>query len=173
MQCDYCENKATVYYTQIIEGVSKKAALCEKCATEQGVTDPEAFLLENSSQVPAKKKPSFLSPNIPAPQFSSLSTGECPKCGFTFEDLKKTGRLGCSECYQFFKQQIQQNLSSMHKGVKHKGRIPEGMMKSIELRKKTEQLETDLAAAIAKEDFEKAATLRDELNKLTGNLSSK
>lgn len=171
MQCDYCENQATVHYTQIIEGASKKASLCEKCATEQGVTDPESFLLDKKTS--SSKKPAFLSPNVPASQFNVSKTGECPQCGFTFDDLKKTGRLGCNECYQFFRKEIQINLGNMHKGVKHKGRIPEGMVENIQLRQKTDKLESDLAEAIKNENFEKAAKLRDELKNLAESSSSK
>jgi hypothetical protein len=45
MQCEHCDNKATVFYTQIIDGIGKKTCLCESCASEQGITDPEGFLL--------------------------------------------------------------------------------------------------------------------------------
>ena len=56
MQCDHCDNKATVFYTQIIDGISKKSSLCQSCATKQGVTDPEGFLL-GSKDTAASGKP--------------------------------------------------------------------------------------------------------------------
>lgn len=174
MQCDYCENKATVYYTQIVEGVSKKASLCETCAAEQGITDSEAFLLGKELPSPpsaTKKKPSFLSPNIPKAPFEVSQAVECSQCGFTFDDLKKTGRLGCSACYQVFRQEIYANLGSMHKGAEHKGRVPEGAMDDIQQRKKIAQLEGSLKEAIKSEDFERAVKLRDELQQLTSNTS--
>ena len=45
MQCDFCENKATVFLTQLIEGEMKKMCLCEDCAREKGVSDPAGFSL--------------------------------------------------------------------------------------------------------------------------------
>ncbi len=45
MQCDFCENKASVFLTQLIEGEMKKMSLCEDCAREKGVSDPAGFSL--------------------------------------------------------------------------------------------------------------------------------
>ncbi|MGJ8675935.1 MAG: UvrB/UvrC motif-containing protein [Akkermansiaceae bacterium] len=165
MQCDYCQNKATVYFTQIIDGKSKKSSLCGKCAAAQGVTDPEAFLLENVSTSSSNSQKPVQ--NVPSIDQLMQKHGQCPLCNFAFDDLKKTGRLGCSECYQFFRREIQQNLHSMHKDVKHTGRIPEGMLENIQLKKQREELQRDLDKAISSEDYEKAAVLRDQLNQLS------
>ena len=43
MKCDYCDSKATVFLTQLVEGQMKKVCLCEPCAKERGVTDPTGF----------------------------------------------------------------------------------------------------------------------------------
>ncbi len=45
MQCDFCESKATVFLTQLIEGEMKKLCMCEDCAKQKGVTDPTGFSL--------------------------------------------------------------------------------------------------------------------------------
>lgn len=173
MQCDYCESKATVFFTQIIDGQSKKSSLCEKCATEHGVTDPEGFLIGHIQPMPkgsvkgSASKPMEASPLQPAeqsPRKKEQST--CPSCGFAFEDLKKTGRLGCSQCYQFFREEIQHNLGGMHKGVMHTGRVPEGMLEAFEKRQRLEKLQRTMEEAITAEDYEKAAALRDQIREL-------
>lgn len=99
--------------------------------------------------------------------------GNCPNCDFAFDDLKKTGRLGCSECYQFFKEEISQSLPTMHKDVSHKGRIPEGMLEDIQLRKNIEGIKKKLTKAVKDEDYEAAAVLRDQLNQLSETSSTK
>ena len=168
MQCDYCDNKATVFYTQIVDGVGKKSSLCESCAAKQGVTDPEGFLLSDQDSLP-KGKPS--APKVVPKLETSLGKEParcCPGCGFAFDDLKKTGRLGCSKCYEFFREEIKNNLGGMHKGTCHTGRVPEGMLVAFENRQRLEQLNLDLNGAIDAEDYEKAAALRDEINQLTG-----
>ena len=40
-----CENEATVHLTEIVNGQMKKIDLCEECAKDKGVTDPQGFAL--------------------------------------------------------------------------------------------------------------------------------
>lgn len=167
MQCDFCENKATVFYTKIMDGVTAKACLCEKCAAEKGVTDPDGFLPGKTSfteeltdDVEGEKvEVSFTAP--------TQSSGKCPTCGFAFDDLKKTGRLGCDACYVQFRNEIKHNLAGMHKGTSHVGRVPEGMLEAFQHQQRIDELQKQMDEAIAGEDYEKAASLRDEIKKLT------
>lgn len=171
MQCDHCDSKASVFFTQIIDGQSKKSSLCEKCATERGVTDPEGFLIGHIQPVVHKGKtpPPAKSPEPMVPEPASHPI--CPGCGFAFDDLKKTGRLGCSECYQFFRDEIKQNLGGLHKGICHHGRVPEGMLEAFEKRQHLEKLQKEMEDAIQTEDYEKAAALRDEIKNLSAETS--
>lgn len=167
MQCDFCDSKATVFFTQIIEGVTQKANLCDACASSQGVTDPDGFLLPGLEMPTADSPPGSLA--IPpgeaaAPRMDGKTC--CPTCGFAFDDLKKTGRLGCSECYQFFRTEIKHNLTGMHKGISHSGRVPQGMVEAFQKRQQLEKLEKEMAASISAEDYEKAAALRDQISQL-------
>ena len=183
MQCDYCDNKATVFFTQIIDGNSEKSCLCEECASQHGVIDPDGFLLGNvdpaseadpkSSKETGKGSPIEipmagvtieLPTNIPP---TPKNSGICPGCGFAFDDLKKTGRLGCSQCYQFFRNEIRHNLGGMHKGTSHTGRVPKGMLEAFEQRQHLEQLQQEMEEAINAENYEKAAALRDQIGRLT------
>ena len=167
MRCEHCDNKATVFYTQIIDGISKKKCLCESCATEQGITDPEGFLLGSEDII--KQDPGSAAKAAPKTQTAipGSSIRCCPGCGFAFDDLKKTGRLGCSECYNFFRDEIKHNLGGMHKGTTHAGRVPEGMIKAYKKRQELEELQQQLDDAVRAEDYEKAAALRDQIDKLT------
>ena len=168
MQCEHCDNKATVFYTQIIDGISNKKCLCESCASQQGITDPEGFLL--GSQDIIKQNPASTAKATPKIEtaMASSSIRCCPGCGFAFDDLKKTGRLGCSECYNFFRKEIKHNLGGMHKGTSHAGRVPEGMIKAYKELQELEELQQRLDEAITAEDYEKAAALRDQIGKLSG-----
>jgi protein arginine kinase activator len=172
MQCEHCDNKATVFYTQIIDGIGKKSCLCESCANEQGITDPDGFLL--GSQDIQKKGDSSKPKALPKIEVSVGKPSDrcCTGCGFAFEDLKKTGRLGCSECYDFFRDEIKNNLGGMHKGTSHTGRVPAGMLEAFKERQELEKLEEKLSEAISSEDYEKAAALRDEMSKITSQDST-
>jgi len=157
MKCDSCQEKATVFYTQVSEGKLKKFVLCEACAQAQGITNPEGLLMAEEllgqSQTPEG-----------IPEISPLpSLDKCQRCGFTLDDFQKVGRLGCPDCYRAFSGEIAQRLPSMHKGQVHAGYVPAGLVKQQALRNELSDLEAGLAAAIAEEDFEKAAQLRDRI----------
>ncbi len=176
MQCNYCNNKATVFFTQIIGEKVQKTALCEECATAQGVTDPEGFLLGGTKlpdppssapskiDVPMESSPKAESIQLPTSPLDLASA--CPTCGFAFDDLKKTGRIGCSECYSFFRSAIKANLKGMHKGTRHTGRIPEGMLEAFQRQQYLEKLQLEMDEAIEAENYEKAASLRDKIKHL-------
>lgn len=176
MKCDYCDSKATVFFTQIIGGSSKKSCLCEKCACENGVTDPEGFVSDDE-ELSSISEQAASAVEVPQPPMAAIQTAPkdpsshlCPDCGFAFDDLKKTGRLGCSQCYQFFREEIKLNLEGMHKDTCHVGRVPAGMMEAFQNRQKIEKLEQEKAEAIAAEDYEKAGALHEKIEKLSAGL---
>lgn len=167
MQCDFCDSKATVFFTQIIEGVARKSNLCDTCAAGQGVTDPDGFLLGDIPLPPGAQDDAADTPGEKSAARPPMDDKTCcPGCGFAFDDLKKTGRLGCSECYRFFRSEIRHNLAGMHKGTSHSGRVPEGMLEAFQTRQQLEVLEKEMAEAIGAEDYEKAAALRDQISQL-------
>ena len=55
----------------------------------------------------------------------------------------------------------------MHKGTSHTGRVPAGMLEAFKERQELEKLEEKLNLAINSEDYEKAASLRDQISKIT------
>lgn len=167
MQCDFCDSKATVFFTQIIDGVSKKTNLCDSCANEQGVTDLDGFLLPHID-FPESEPDDDTQHDLPDTHSSLVMDDKtcCPDCGFAFDDLKKTGRLGCSGCYQFFLAEIKHNLAGMHKGTSHTGRVPLGMVEAFQQRRQLDALRKEMEEAISGEDYEKAAKLRDQISQI-------
>jgi len=96
---------------------------------------------------------------IPSP--TPLISNRCSACGFTSEDVRKTGRLGCGECYVIFSGLLQDVLNDCQKGTRHAGKVPKSFRKPSKKR-----LQEDLSSAVGKEEFEEAARLRDELGKI-------
>jgi protein arginine kinase activator len=54
-------------------------------------------------------------------------------------------------------------LKTMHKGTRHVGKAPHGLRQSRDLADRLKQLQRKLDRAVADEDFEQAASLRDEI----------
>lgn len=157
MNCDVCkQNQATVFLTQIVEGKMQKVNLCESCSKEKGVTDPTGFALAD------------LLLGLGAAQEIERggSVQKCPVCGFSQADFKKTGRLGCSNCYETFADGLQSLLKGMHKGTTHLGKKPSRLARSLERDAQLKQLQRDLRKAVADENYESAAQLRDQIRHL-------
>jgi protein arginine kinase activator len=157
MQCDSChQHEATVFLTQIVNGKMQKVNLCPGCAKAKGVNDPTGFqltdlLLGMGASQPLEKNPGTL---------------QCRVCGFTQTDLKKTGRLGCSNCYEVFAEPLQNMLKGMHKGHRHTGKVPGRVRVALEKSRLREGLEQELESAVTGEEYERAAEIRDRLRQL-------
>jgi protein arginine kinase activator len=174
MKCDFCDQKASVFLTQLVDGQMKKVNLCGSCAKAQGVTDPTAFsltdLLFGNSESPSAKpevdpmNPAFLNP------FPLVKSLQCATCGFSLEDLRRVRRLGCSECYTTFAGDLSQMLRGVHKGMSHAGKFPAGFMTSHLWRQRLQELQEGLDRAVSAENYEQAARIRDEI-KLIENQS--
>ncbi len=153
MKCDLCDNKASVFLTQIVDGEMQKVKLCEECSEAKGVTDPTGFSLAEMLVGVGSTKPVGDASN-------DLS---CPACGFTQTDFKKTGRLGCAECYRTFSEGLESLLKAMHKGTRHVGKVPAAMFASRAASERLKVLGEQLEVAVAEENYERAAELRDEI----------
>lgn len=156
MLCCVCKEKeAKVHLTQIVGDKMQKVDLCEECAKQKGVNDPAGFSLAD------------LLLGLGASQEMEQAAGgpelKCPHCGFTQADFKKAGRLGCSECYVTFAEGLEGLLKTMHKGTKHVGKFPQALQQSRDLSEKLKALQKKLDKAVAEEDFEQAAVVRDEI----------
>lgn len=159
MLCCICQQKeAKVHLTKIVDDKVQKVDLCEDCAREKGVDDPTGFNLAD------------LLLGLGASQELEQASGgtelKCPNCGFTQADFKKSGRLGCAECYNVFAEGLEPLLKSMHKGIRHVGKTPEAFQASTDATERVQELAKKLEQAVAQEDYEQAAALRDEMKAL-------
>jgi protein arginine kinase activator len=163
MICEVCQQEnATVHLTQIISGKMQKIDLCEKCAKEKGVADPAGFSLAD-----------MLLGLGAADEIKAGNSSEelvCPQCGFTQPDFKKTGRLGCPQCYVTFSEGLGVILKDMHKGTQHKGKIPHRAAKAQEFQTKLKDLHSELQTAVKSENYEAAASLRDQIHTIETQL---
>jgi protein arginine kinase activator len=164
MLCDICkENEAKVHLTQIVEGKMQKVDLCESCAKDKGVSDPTGFSLADLLLGLGAAE------ELKTAGESGASV-RCPACGFTQVDFKKTGRLGCPECYHVFQSGLQSLMKAMHKSEQHVGKVPRRAMRNQELGGKLKSLESQLKKAVEEEKYEEAAVLRDQIRSLESEM---
>ena len=165
MLCCICKEKnATVHLTQITGDKMQKVDLCEECAKTKGVNDQTGFSLADLLL--------GLGASQELEQSADGKEVKCPQCGFTHADFKKSGRLGCSECYLTFSEGLGGLLKTMHKGTRHVGKVPESLRTRRDLSEQLSALQKKLNKAIETEDFEQAAQLRDQIKQLNNRLPS-
>ena len=97
----------------------------------------------------------------------------CESCGTTHQEFKKGGRLGCEACYHVFRPVLDPLLDGMHAGTKHLGKVPASSVSRIKFEKSVVSLRGELSEAVEREDFEKAAELRDQLRDLESKTNAK
>ena len=146
MLCCICKEKeASVHLTQIAGDKMQKVDLCEECAKSKGVNDPTGFSLAD------------LLLGLGASQEIEHATGgadvRCPKCGFSQADFKKAGRLGCADCYRTFAEALDGLLKTMHKGIRHVGKVPESLRQGRDLTDRLKGLQRKLTKAIERRGF--------------------
>ncbi|MGH7532438.1 MAG: UvrB/UvrC motif-containing protein [Gemmatimonadales bacterium] len=163
MQCEQCGTReAVVHLTQIAEDQVTVVHLCEKCAADRGFDTGVA-----ASQTPLGgflATLSSLGELAPADENSE----RCPGCGAGFDDFRKTGRLGCARCYATFSGPLRELMrrlhgASAHAGERYRSAEPAGDGAAGAVAEMVEGLQVQLREAIAAEDFELAARLRDAL----------
>ena len=78
----------------------------------------------------------------------------------------KSGRLGCSACYDVFGESLESMLKNMHKGSEHIGKAPASLIRNRQLDAQIKNLQSSLERAVAEEEYEKAADLRDQIRRI-------
>ncbi len=159
MKCEKCGVKeAELHFYEIVDGKEIYHHFCKKCADENDFyIKPKKLDISSQSLVGGLL-------NIISGKTDREIT--CQKCGMTFEEFKKIGRFGCSQCYYDFDEQVDPILRKIHGTTLHRGKHP----KNYDLYNRDEEiavLKEELESAVKKEEFEKAALIRDKLRTLS------
>jgi protein arginine kinase activator len=181
---------ANVHFTEIINDKKVELYLCNECAQEASqnnlicpidINDFFTGMIANCESSARK---------------SNFHEVACNKCGMSFEQFQKTGKLGCEECYKVFEKKLRPILKRLHGDLQHNGKNPcedaiseiggkvcksandeeaEVIEKSVKAGKpekipdEIEKLKNDLNSAIQSEEYEKAAEIRDKIKLLKNN----
>jgi len=162
MKCQACHQKpATVHLTEIVQKSKRETHLCEDCARDKGVSYQPAFSVKAylgglSKDEPVEPKPE------PEPELAEQFS-PCPGCGVTYEQFRQSGRLGCAEDYAHFRPALMPLLEKIHGRRQHTGRVPERIGERLEHQRRLAQLQKALESAVATENYERAAELRDAI----------
>jgi protein arginine kinase activator len=159
-KCDKCNRPATYHSVEIINGQKIETNLCDQHAAEAQLT-PKAV------HTPINE----LLTNFVKLQ-STTQDLVCEDCGMTFARFREQSLLGCPNCYKAFERQIGPLLERAHEGgTHHIGKVPRragaGQQRQAYLMRMRKQLDD----AVASEDYELAARLRDDIAKYESHRS--
>ncbi|MFO0959016.1 MAG: UvrB/UvrC motif-containing protein [Isosphaeraceae bacterium] len=158
MKCEKCGKLATYHITDIDHGKPHEYHFCDMHAREHlasttGPDEPETLSMGKL----AKK----LSGGGREP--SATDKQQCPSCQITFLEFRNTGRLGCPHDYEVFRDELMPLLENIHEETRHSGKAPRRAPLNTQRHSALMKLRNDLKRAVASEDYEVAARLRDQI----------
>lgn len=157
-ECNECKKPVKVLYTEVVGDKISQTVMCNDC--------PELEKrLHGLSKIEIQAK------------IAPVEGLCCGSCGTTLEAIKTGHPLGCAECYAVFQDIVFQDLLK-------EGRIPTRLaqlkpQETLHIGKmpptgehlspssKLIALNEALQATLAKEDYEQAALIRDQIKQLT------
>ncbi len=167
MLCQMCgQHPATTHIKTIVNGKLTQAHLCADCAKKQGYGN----LFADWGSGFGSLLSGFMGSAAPARQVT-----RCPGCGASFEDITRSGKIGCAQCYHTFRGQLLPIIQRIHGTAQHKGKVPgSSALRVTDPNNKIVAVEETpleekkrlLKQAIETQDFERAAVLRDEIKEL-------
>lgn len=183
--CQRCKKAvATVHLTEVDRNGNRERHLCDRCAAEEGLKPQQSHVSINELLT------SFVLQQSGVQQLTRLT---CSSCGATFADFRNLGLMGCPGCYDAFETALLPLLERAHNDTRHVGKAPRSSRKptaapSVEppatlpaappsappvaapaarsAVADVKRLRKELDAAVAAENFELAARLRDSLKAL-------
>ena len=179
MLCDKCKkNPASIKLQQVVNGEKIEVHICPTCASSFGLGDEDK---QNQFEIDSTSLDglfeiffsSLLAHGKKTP-FPLLENGDpfkdpnvCPTCSTSYKDFKDSGRMGCEDCYTTFKTHLSPIFRSIQSGSDHRGKIPLRCGAKFNIERKIEEISEKLKFAVANEDYELAAQLRDERDNLS------
>lgn len=168
MLCQNCgKREAGTHIKRVINGETSESHLCAECASALGYGDVFSGLGFGFKDLLG----GILSEGQSAQNQLAIAE-RCKKCGNSWHDIVRDGKVGCADCYRTFYDKLIPTLQRIHGRTHHNGKISrtvaEEETKSPEQlkREKIEELQKQLNDAVAVQNFELAAKLRDEIKAL-------
>ena len=171
MLCQNCEKReATTHIKRVVNGETSESHLCAECASSLGYTDVFSGwgvslgdllggLWGESTQAAGQLSPAL----------------RCRKCGSSWQDIVRDGKVGCADCYRTFYDRLLPTLQRIHGRIQHAGKASGSAQQTPAEPEKSEEelreekiaaLRAQMDEAVAAQDFERAAKLRDEIRAL-------
>lgn len=169
MKCQRCgKREATESIVGIINGKKVNLKLCAECAkaiSAENIPDYSS-IYDTISSLTSGFFGSGFGTGFKEPEILK-AVSHCPVCGMSYDSFASSGKLGCSECYKVFHDRMLRPLKQIHGTYEHVGKIPGRAGGKLKVSRRLDKLKMSLSEAVQKQEFERAAELRDEIKKLS------
>ena len=189
MLCQICKaNPATIHIQEIVNGQTNTLHICPECAKKRNLAEGNAAnshfheMLERLTQAIANSADLKLAELFEAKKPEEEEEDiQCGVCGTSWQDFRKSGKLGCAACYEQFGQRLLDEIELNQHGSVHCGKTPPETLEQwhdptvserIGLRRELERLRKGLDESVRREEFELAAELRDKIAAIESALKS-
>lgn len=164
MLCESCSKRnANFHFTKIVNGKIEEHHLCDICAIENNDFD---------KQFSFHKLFTSLFDGFEENKEESKIDIKCSNCNLSFKTFQETGKLGCSKCYDSFATYLEPIIKNIHGHTHHRGKVPKIGKPRLNFMKEVESLKVELEEAVKKEEFERAAIIRDEIKKVKDKIKN-
>lgn len=157
-KCSRCSKPAILHITEIEQSEVQELHLCESCAQE--------YLSSGQPSPSTESLPEKLAEFASEHELDELDQLVCPNCGITFREFRSQGRLGCPHDYIAFQRELLPLLENIHGDTQHSGKFPKRAPGASQRQYRLIKLRSQLQLAIKQENYETAASLRDEIQSL-------
>ncbi|MFA5140924.1 MAG: UvrB/UvrC motif-containing protein [Elusimicrobiota bacterium] len=161
MLCEQCHKAdATVFFKQLLNNQVTELRLCGDCAKKievPALTSGSPIFDLLASLAKATERP------------GKIERLACSRCGLQYLEFRRTGLLGCPQCYDSFAKPLEELLKQIHGKTRHRGKMPPGVASARSEKRRTQEtarLRKQLETAVKDEAFEEAARIRDMLKRL-------
>lgn len=165
--CAECgTNPGTVKVRHIVGDLVEDLLLCDVCAARHGIDRSDHWMEPRVGDM--------LEHLIDPRAAEDLDGPRCPTCGTDKRALRRTGTVGCADCYRSLEPEIRRLVGELRSGrtvvaagARHyRGKIPRKLRRYKALFVDRALVKERLDDALARESYEDAAQLRDELSRL-------
>ena len=163
MICDKCKNKEATFHSRTnINGKITEVHLCDECATKTGAYSKSMMDFNNF----------FNNDPLISLGMDELSKEVCDFCGTSFEDFKNSGLIGCDHCYDYFENKLKDIIENVQGANYHVGKTALDH-NQLTYDEKIEDLREQINRAVDKEDYETAAKIKKQIEKMQGEHNGK
>jgi protein arginine kinase activator len=171
MRCMHkdCDKQATVHITVIENQKVSELHLCQEHGAAEQLT-----LLKGQGPEAGKASPSAAESAQAAAAKVKGGANACPECGLNWATFIQSGRLGCVRDYEVFRKDLDAVIrQTQQMGRRHTGKVPAragggGDPAAREL----DRLKDALNRAVTRENYEKAAELRDKIRDFENGMAA-